>query len=121
MSKRIDQLSTLTDSQVAEDSRLLAIGDPATGQLYKCTLTQLKQVFATQKETYTATGAEGTTLTIAALADKNIVAIFREGGLLFAADSSPDSVEYTWDGTDIVLGLGVNYAGERFLILYNNV
>lgn len=121
MSKRIDQLSALTDSQVAEDSRLIAIGDPSTGQLYKCTQAQQKKAYSTQKVQYTATGSEGSTLTIAALAGKNIVAVFREGGLLFEADSSPDTVEYTWDDTDIVLGLAVNYAGERFLILYNNV
>jgi hypothetical protein len=119
MSKRIDQLSTLTDSQVAEDSRLLAIGDPSTGQLYKCTQAQLKAVYSTQSYKHTADGSEGTTLTIEALAGKTIIAIYREGMALYEVDSSPDTVEFTWDGTDIVLGLGVNYAGERFLILYH--
>jgi hypothetical protein len=121
MSKRIDQLSALTDDQVAEDGRLLAVGDPSDGRLYKGTQAQLKKAYSTQTHKYIAVGDEGTTITIAALSGKNIVAILRESGPLFEVDSSPDSVEYTWDGTDIVLGTAISYAGERFLILFNNL
>lgn len=121
MSKRVDQLTGLTDDQVAEDGRLVPIGDPSTGRLYKGTMTQLKKALSTQKHLYTATGSEGTTITIAALAAKNIIVIFREGSPLYETDSSPDEVEFVWDGTDVTLGSAVNYAGERFLFLYNNI
>lgn len=121
MSKRVDQLTALSDSQVAEDGRLSPLGDPATGQLYKVTMAQLKKAMSTQKYLYTATGAEGTTITPSSIAGKNIIVIFREGSPLYEVDSSPDEVEFTWDGTDVTLGLAVNYAGERFLFLYNNI
>lgn len=119
MSKRTDQLTALTDNQVAEDSRLFPIADPATGQLSKCTNAQLKKALSTHKKKYVATGSEGSTLTIAELAGKNIIAIIRESGPIFETDASPDSVEYIWDGTNISLG-NVTGSGERFLILYNN-
>jgi hypothetical protein len=120
MSKRIDQLGTLTDSQVEEDSRLLAVGDPATGQLYKVLMSQLKKAASTHPYKYVATGTEGTTLTIPALSGKNIVMIGREGGVAYEVDLTPDTAEFTWDGTDITLGLATN-PGERFLILYNSL
>jgi hypothetical protein len=121
MGKRIDQLTAATDAQVADSTWLHLIGDPATGQMYKCTKEQIKTALSTQKYLYRATGSEGTTLTIPTIEGKNIIVIMRESGPIYEVDSSPDEVEFTWDGTDITLGMGVNYANERFLILYNNI
>lgn len=121
MSKRIDQLTSASDAQVTLDTSLLAVGDPATGQLYKGTVAQAKLAFATQTTKYTATGSEGTTITIAGLLGKDIISIAREGSIMYEVASSPDSVEFIWNGTDITLGLAVQFAGERFLILYKNV
>lgn len=68
---------------------------------------------------YVATGAEGTALTIAALAGKKIIFISRENGVLYKVSNNPDTAEYTWDGTTITFGLAVP-VGARFLILYRN-
>lgn len=119
MSKRIDQLTAATNDQAANTTWLWLIGDPATGQLYKATISQLQAALGTTtKEPYTATGSEGTTLTIAALSGKTILAILRESGPIFEVDAGPDSEEFTWDSTDIELGRATN-PGERFLIIYN--
>lgn len=121
MGKRIDQLTAATDAQVIDSTWLHIVGDPATGELYKCTKEQIKSALSTQKYLYRATGSEGATLTIATIAGKNIIMIMRESGPVYEVDASPDEAEFTWDGTDITLGLAVNYANERFLILYNNI
>ena len=119
MSKRIDQLTAASDEQATDDTWLWLIGNPTTGQLYKVTRAQLTAAFSVPEPVkYTADGSEGTTLTIAALASKTILSIAREGQVMYEVDEDPDSVEFTFDGTNITLGMGVNYAGERFLILY---
>ena len=71
-------------------------------------------------EKYTATGSEGSTLTIPAIKGKKIMLLTRESAVLYKVNINPDPVEYTWDGTDIVLGTPISMAGERFLILYRN-
>lgn len=71
-------------------------------------------------EKYTADGTEGSTLTIPILAGKKVLFVTRESVVLYKVSSSPDSVEYTWNDTVITLGLPVQFAGERFLILYRN-
>ena len=116
--KKATEFATPTDAQCADGNNLWVFADATTGKLYKPTASQLKTVFQAYKTKYTAAGDEGATLTIAALADKEIIAIYREGQVLYEVDEDPDEVEFTWDDTDITLGLAVQAAGERFLILY---
>lgn len=71
-------------------------------------------------EKYIANGTEGKTLIVPAVVGKKILFITRENAPLYKVSSSPDSVEYVWDGNQITLGTPVNVAGERFLILYRN-
>ena len=118
MSKKINQLDAATDAEAKNDSYLLAEADPINGIAKKMTVAQAKEVFATKKLTYIATGTEGSALTISALAGYEILAIFRESGPIFEVGSSPDSSSFTWDDTTIGLGAPVSGAGERFLILY---
>jgi len=118
MSKKTNQLDPTTDSEAKNDSYLLPLADPVNGLSKKMTVAQAKEAFGVKSELYVATGSEGSTLTIAALLGKQILAILRESGPIFEIGSSPDSSQYTWDDTDIVLGAPVNVAGERFLILY---
>lgn len=68
---------------------------------------------------YFTTGAEGTTLTISDIAGKKILFITREGYTIYKVSNAPDTEEYIWDDTNIILGRTVN-ADERFLILYRN-
>jgi hypothetical protein len=119
MSKRIDQLTPATDSQVLMPSWMWCVGDPTTGQLYNVTSLQLKTLFAPLPLKYVATGSEGTTLTISTLLGKSIQSIAREGQTIYQVSSSPDSTEFTWNGTSLTLGLSVN-PGERFLIIYTS-
>ena len=119
MSRKITELDSLTQAQANDDTRLMALGDASTGRLYKITLAQAKTIFSTFVAKHTATGSEGTTLTIVALAGKDIISITREGGPLIEVDSSPDPAEFTWNGTNIVLGTATT-AGERFLIQYKS-
>lgn len=70
-------------------------------------------------EQYTATGTEGRTITIPALAGKKIVMITRGSAIVYKVSNSPASSEYTWNYTDIGLGADT-IAGEKFLILYRN-
>lgn len=119
--KKINELPTLTDIEINDSAKLFALGNGTSGQLFKITVAQAKTLFQLQKNKYTATGSEGSTLTIAALANKNILAILRESGPIYEVASSPNSSEFTWDGTDIVLGAAVGGAGERFLILYSTL
>lgn len=69
---------------------------------------------------YVATGSEGSTLTPAEVVGKKILLIIRENNPLFKVSINPESSEYTWDNTSIVLGTPISVAGERFLILYRN-
>lgn len=118
--KLIKDFDALTDGQVADDTRLVGVGVASTGRMGKATIAQLKNAFATKSEVYRATGTEGSTLTISALANRSIVAVFRGPGPIYPAVSSPASDEYTWDNTDIVLGAAVGGAGEKFLILHKS-
>lgn len=119
MKKKINALTALSDDQVADGTRLLAIADPTSGVAYQGTMAQVKAAVSPKKYKYTATGSEGTTLTIEALLNKTILIIIREGDVLFEADPelTPDSVEFAWNSTDITLGLSTNI-GERYLIIY---
>lgn len=68
---------------------------------------------------YIATGTEGTTLTIPELAGEKILFMTRGNSIIYKTSSSPASNEFTWDDTDIGLGVVTN-PGEPFLILYRN-
>lgn len=118
MSKKINQLDAATDDEAKNDSWLDPIADPINGIAKKRTTAQSKAVFSTKKLKYVATGTEGSTLTIPQLLGYDILLILRESGPLYEVGASPDSSEFTWDETDIVLGAPVGGAGERFLILY---
>lgn len=118
MSRKINQLDPISAADAKNDSFVLAQAHPTTGLAKKITVAQAKEVFATKSITYTATGSEGTTLTIPALSGYQILAIMRESGPIFEVGASPGSAEFTWDDTDIELGAAVGSAGERFLILY---
>lgn len=118
--KKINELPTLTDTQVNDDTLLMMVGNASTGQLFQVTIAQMKLLLTCEPYYYTATGSEGSTLTIAALQGKAIKLILRESGPIYEVESSPESAEFTWDGTDIDLGAPVGGAGERFLILYGN-
>lgn len=120
MSKKINQLDALTDNQANDSTKLFALADPTTGTAYKVTLSQARDIFATKKYKYVATGSEGTTITISELAGMEILLVVRESGPLFEVDSSPSSSEFTWDNADIVLGTATN-TNERFLIHYRKV
>lgn len=118
MGKTINLLTPLTDPQVNNDTLLMALADPVSGQASSATMTQLKKTIGTQRLRYTATGSEGSPLVIAALAQTNVLAIFREGAPLYDVLSAPDSVSYIWDGVNLTFGLAL-LAGERLLILYD--
>lgn len=68
---------------------------------------------------YTATGAEGNTLSIPELVGKKIVFMTRESSIIYKVSNDPASSEYTWNNTIITLGTVTN-PGDRFLILYRN-
>lgn len=70
-------------------------------------------------EVYIATGDEGTTLTIPVLAGKKLLYVGRGNSPIYRVSNLPDSEQYTWDDTDMVLGAPTNFE-ERFLILYRN-
>lgn len=118
MSKKINQLDAATDAEAKNDSWLDAVADPINGIAKKRTTAQSKEVFATKKFKYVATGSEGSTLTIPTIAGYEILLILRESGPLYEVGASPDSSEFTWDDITIGLGAAVSGAGERFLILY---
>lgn len=118
MSKRVDQLDAISAAQAKNNSWLIPQCDPVTGISKKMTVEQAKEVYATKRFKYIATGAEGSTLTIPTIAGYEILLIMRESGPIFEVGSSPDSSEFTWNDTDIGLGAPVGGAGERFLILY---
>lgn len=118
MSRKINQLDAITSANAKNDSWVLAQANPTTGVANKITIAQAKEVFATKSLTYTATGTEGNTLAIPELSGRQILLIIRESGPLFEVGADPDSSQYTWDDTDIVLGAEVSMAGERFIILH---
>lgn len=118
MSRKINQLDPITTANAKNDSYVLAQADPVTGVAKKITVLQAKEVYATKSLTYVATGTEGSSLTIPALSGRQILLIMRESGPIFEVGADPESSEYTWDDTDIVLGAPVSMAGERFIILH---
>ena len=117
MSKKINQLDAGTNAEAKNDSYLFAQADPINGIAKKITIAQAKEVFATKKIIYTATGSEGSSIVIPALSGYEILMIMRESGALYEVGSSPDSSSFTWDDTTIGLGTDTN-PNERFLILY---
>lgn len=121
MNKLATAFAVPSDAQVADGNKIWVFSDPVTGQLYKPTGAQLKAVNQTFKYKHTAIGTEGVTLTISAVAGKDIIAIFRNGSVLYEVSSAPDEMEFIWDGTTITLGLGVTGSAERFLILYKTL
>lgn len=117
-----DLPTVLSDAQVDDNTRLLPFGNNTTGEAGQGSVGQLKLAISTHKYQFAATGAEGTTLTIAVLAGRYVLDVIREGACLYEVTSPtvPDTVEYTWDSTNIELGLATN-PGERFIIHYKNV
>ena len=116
MGKTINLLSSGA-GQLSNPSALMPLANPTTGVAGKVSLAQLATIFSPSKQKYVATGSEGTSLTISALAGRTILLVVREGAPLYDTISSPDSTEYTWSGT--VLGFQIALrAGERFNILY---
>ncbi len=111
----------LTDSQVNDSTRIFPLAHATSGIAGQATMGQVKKATSTQRKKYVASGSEGVTLTISELAAKEILMIAREGSVMYEVSSSPDSMEFVWDSTSITLGLAVQMAGERFLILYKNV
>lgn len=118
MSKRVDQLDAISAAQAKNNGWFIPQCDPATGISKKMSVEQAKEVYATKKLTYTATGSEVSSLVIPALAGYDILMIMRESGPLFEVGASPLSNQFTWDDTTIGLGAPVSGAGEQFLILY---
>jgi hypothetical protein len=116
--KKIYEFAVPTDAQTADSTQLWVFGDPVTGLLYKPTGAQVKRAMSTYKYPYTANGTEASTLTISAIANKEILMISREGQVMWEVEADPDEVEFIFDGTTITLGLAVTMPGERFLILY---
>lgn len=115
--RKIHEFPVLTTAQASDDSKLMAMGLASTGALFSATIAQLKAVFGTLDLIYTATGAEGTALTLGALAGKKILSIIREGTGMYEVVSAPDSVSYVWDTATITFGLALG-AGERLRINY---
>lgn len=115
--KKINQFDALTDEQVDDDSRLVPYGLSSTGKLFKATVAQMKAVFRPKKTLFVAVGDEGSTITVGAISGKMVLLITRENSVIYEAVSDPAPSEFTFDGTNIVLGADVN-PGERFLILY---
>lgn len=119
MSRKINGFAVPSNADVANDSNLFALGDPATGKMFQGTIAQAKAAFSTFKHKYTATGSEGTSLAISEIQGKNIVLIVRESAVIHEVDSAPASAEFSWDDTTITLGAATN-PGERFMILYKS-
>lgn len=118
MSKKFNQLDPISDANAKNDNYLLAQANPITGVAEYITVAQAKEVYSTKKLKYVATGAEGSTLTIPAIAGYEILLIMRESGPIYEVGASPLSNQFTWNDIDIALGAPVGGAGEQFLILY---
>lgn len=119
MGKTINLLTALTDTQADDNTKLWAACDTVSGISGSLTTAQIKKVVGTQRLKYVATGAEGITLTIGTLAQRTILLITRESGILYDVLSAPDEVEYIWDGVIITFGQALR-AGERLIILWRN-
>lgn len=120
MGRTTNLLDSADDATVNNKFQLLPLCDPGSGISAKMTIEQAKKAFGTFKIKYVATGSEGSTLTITELANMEIIQATRENNPLYEVDSSPDPAEFTFDGTDVTLGVPVGGAGERFLFLYKN-
>lgn len=116
--KKINEFAAATNAFVTNGNSLWAMGDPSTGKMYQATGEKVKNTFQTFKLKYIAEGGEGTTLTISELEGKEILMIAREGAVMYEVSEDPDTTEFIWNDTDIILGLEITGAGERFLILY---
>lgn len=71
---------------------------------------------------YVATGDEGSTIPcslIPEICGKKILLVTREYSPLYRVSNLPQSTEFTWDNTELGLGLPA-MPGERFLILYRS-
>lgn len=117
--KKINELAAWTDGQTNDNTKVFPLAPDTTGTAGKATILQLKKAMSVFKAKYVATGSEGTTLTISALAAMEILMIAREGQTMYEVSATPDTAEFIWDTTNITLGLAT-HAGERFLILFKN-
>jgi hypothetical protein len=118
--RRIDQLTPGSVSEASNDAQLWPYAPPVAGEAKKITTAGLKTIFQPYVVKYIATGSEGSTLIVSAIANKYVLLVVREGVVTAPTESSPDSLEFTWDGTSLVLGAPAN-PGERFLILYKTI
>lgn len=116
--KKINELVAASNTESADDTRLFPSADATTGVAKKQTIAQSKDVFRVKKLKYVSDNTEASTLTISTLANRIIILIARESGIIFEVASAPTSSEFTWDNTSIVLGVSVSGSNERFLILY---
>jgi hypothetical protein len=69
---------------------------------------------------YTATGSEGSTITVPEVVGKKILLLTRQNLVLDRINQnsgSPSESEFTWNDSVITLGIDVE-AGDTFLILY---
>lgn len=122
MGKKINELTAVSDDTANNPFQLLPLCDPSSGISGKMTIGQAKAAFGPTRLIFKATGSEGTSIVITALAGKNILSISREASVIYeiaTGGASPDSTEYTWDETTIVVGTPM-IANERLLILYRN-
>lgn len=117
MSKQINQLTAATSAEAKNDSYIFPLQNPIAGDAVMMSIGQAKEVFATKKLKYVATGGEGSTLTIPTIQNYSILLITRGMGIIYEVGSSPDSDEFTWNSMDIGLGTPVS-TGEKFNILY---
>jgi len=118
---KVNGFGSMTDAQVADDTRLVPVGLASTGQLSAATIAQMKKAFATIATVYTALGTEGSSFAPGApITGRNILYIVREGNFLYPTVSGPDSTQFTWDNTNIGVGIPLTRAGERFMILHKS-
>jgi hypothetical protein len=117
--RKINVLDAVSDDDAANNTWFTVKCDPGTGVSGKSSVLQEKNAYSTFKKRYSATGSEGTTLTFSELAGKEIMLIMRGPGPIYEVDlpAVPASQEFTFDGTDIGLGVATS-AGEPFLIHY---
>lgn len=115
--RRYDQLTPGNAVEASNDGQLWAYGPPAPGELKKVSTADVKTIFQTYNHKFVADGSEVFSVVISALAGKSVLLVVREGAVIFPTDAAPDSLEFTWDGTTLLLGAATN-PGERFAILY---
>lgn len=119
MGKKINQLRVATNEEVVNKNWLMAVANPVTGEALQMTIEQARKTFTPQIYVYTASGAEGTTIHVDELVDKNIMLMTREGQEVYEVGDTPASNEFSWDGVDFTLGTVTN-AGERIKIIYTH-